>query len=225
MFEKPILNILLFSLLLLALSQKALALTESTLIIEADKVQSMGFQGEGQTVCVIDSGINYTHPALGGCTSAQFLGGTCSKVIAGYDFYNNDKDPMDDAGHGTHIAGIVASEDSIYKGVAPKAKLVALKVCNALGENCTKDLEEAAFNWCIGNASKYNISVITMSLGGTTKNKDFCNSDQLANEINTAVGQGIAVIISSGNEEFVDGIGASACVQNATSVGATYDYS
>jgi len=42
--------------------QLVLALSQSIHLIEADKVQSMGFQGEGQTVCVIDSGINYTHP-------------------------------------------------------------------------------------------------------------------------------------------------------------------
>src|SRR3989344_8200499 len=83
---------IIFCLLLVVLSQEALALTESTQIIEADKVQSMGFQGEGQTVCVIDTGVNYTHLALGGCTQAQFLGGTCSKVIGGWDFEEFDED-------------------------------------------------------------------------------------------------------------------------------------
>src|SRR3989344_3687382 len=221
---------IIFCLLLVVLSQEALALTESTQIIEADKVQSMGFQGEGQTVCVIDSGINYTHPALGGCTQAQFLGGTCSKVIGGYDFYNNDKDPMDDAGHGTHVAGIVASEDATYKGVAPNSKLVALKVCNSSSKDgCSYGAIKKAIEWCVGNASVYNISIITISIGDKNANIGYC--DDFSNEnknitkaINNAIAQNIIVTAASGNERSYLGINAPACIQNATSVGATYDY-
>ena len=59
--------------------------------------------GQGVSVAVIDTGIDYTHPDLGGC-----FGPGC-KVVSGYDLYNNDADPLDDNGHGTHCAGIVAA--------------------------------------------------------------------------------------------------------------------
>ena len=84
--------------------------------------------GRSESICVIDSGIDYTHPNLGGCTNDTFLAGNCSKVIAGYDFKNNDTNPIDDQGHGTHVAGIIASTNETYRGVAPDATIVAIKV-------------------------------------------------------------------------------------------------
>src|SRR3989338_7120208 len=127
----------------------------------------MNITGKGETACVIDSGIDYTHPDLGGCTNDTFLAGNCSKVIAGHDFKNNDTNPIDDQGHGTHVAGIIASTNETYRGVAPDATLVAIKVCdNTTGGNCADEDIINGIDWCINNASKYNISVISMSLGG-----------------------------------------------------------
>ncbi|MCH7568947.1 MAG: S8 family serine peptidase, partial [Nanoarchaeota archaeon] len=89
-----------------------ITLDESIPLINADDVWripgSGGYtRGNGQVVCVIDTGIDYTHPDFGGCTTQQFLSGQCTKVIGGWDFYNNDNDPIDDNSHGTHVAGIV----------------------------------------------------------------------------------------------------------------------
>ena len=72
---------------------------------------------------------------------------------------------MDDNGLGTHVAGIIASSDSAYRGVAPDAKLAAMKVCNAGVPREDADVL-AGFDWCIDNAEAYNISVISISLGG-----------------------------------------------------------
>ena len=94
----------------------------------AKKIGGINITGIGETICVLDTGINYSHPDLGGCSNASFLSGSCSKVPGGFDFVNFDLDPMDDEGHGTHVAGIIASENAIYRGVAPGAKLIALKV-------------------------------------------------------------------------------------------------
>src|SRR5262245_2482033 len=83
--------------------------------------------GSGQTVAVIDTGIDYNLAGLGGGF------GTGHKVIAGYDFFSNDSDPMDLDGHGTSVAGVIAANPYTvggitYQGVAPSAKLVALRV-------------------------------------------------------------------------------------------------
>jgi subtilisin family serine protease len=88
--------------------------------------QDHGVDGTGVTVAIIDSGIDYTHPDLGGGF------GPGHKVVGGYDFLNGDADPMDDYGHGTAVAGILAA-DGEYKGVAPKASLLAYKVANPQG--------------------------------------------------------------------------------------------
>ena len=146
-----------------------------------------------QTVCVIDTGIDYNHTGLGG--------GFGNKVIAGQDFANNDSDPMDDNGHGTHVAGIIASSDSAYRGVAPDAKLAAMKVCNA-GGSCEDADVLAGFDWCIDNAEAYNISVISISLGGGSytsycdETLDFAAYSQA---IANAAGKNISVVAATGN--------------------------
>ncbi|MDP7476495.1 MAG: S8 family serine peptidase, partial [Candidatus Woesearchaeota archaeon] len=211
---------------------KYINLDVSVPLINATKTWSLvhnstNITGKHETVCVIDTGVNYTHPNLGGCTNESFLAGNCSKVIAGYDYANDDDDPMDDHSHGTHVAGTVASNDSTYKGVAPDAKIVALKVCNS-GGSCTDANINAGIDWCTNNASKYNISVITISLGDKTTHNTYCNEDNTAPYINTAVGQDILVTVSAGN---CDWLGASctagpsspACIENATAIGAVND--
>lgn len=83
-------------------------------------------RGDGVTVAVVDTGVDYGHPDLGGGFGAG------RKVVAGYDFVNGDGDPRDDNGHGTHVAGIVAGDGGV-QGVAPKATLTAYKVLDARG--------------------------------------------------------------------------------------------
>ncbi len=74
--------------------------------------------GKGVTIGIIDTGVDYTHPDLGGCF------GVGCKVIGGYDFVNNDANPMDDNGHCTHVTATAAGK-GILKGVAPDAKNIA----------------------------------------------------------------------------------------------------
>jgi subtilisin family serine protease len=82
-------------------------LMDSVPLIGADDASALGLNGEGITVGVIDTGVDYTHPDLGGC-----LGENC-KVVGGYDFISNDDDPMDDHGHGTHVAATIAGEAQV----------------------------------------------------------------------------------------------------------------
>lgn len=75
-------------------------------------------------IAVIDTGVDYTHPDLTG------------KVLKGYDYVNADADPMDDNGHGTHVAGIAAAKSNNSYGIAGiawGAKILAVKVLNSQG--------------------------------------------------------------------------------------------
>lgn len=108
--------------------------------IGAGTVHSGGNKGTGVKVAVIDSGVDYTHPDLSG------------RVAGGYDFVNGDTDPMDDNGHGTHVAGTVAALDNDVGvvGVGPEISIYALKVLNSSGSGYWSDVI-AALDWAVTN--------------------------------------------------------------------------
>lgn len=115
--------------------------------------QSNGNNGSGVKVAIIDSGIYYTHPDL----AANYIGG--------YDFVNKDDNPMDDNGHGTHVAGSVAARDndSGVVGVALGASLYALKVLGANGSGSYSDVIKA-LEWAVANG----IQVTNNSYGSSS---------------------------------------------------------
>lgn len=174
--------------------------------------------GVGQTVCLLDTGVDYTHPALGGSWG--------TKIVGGYDHVNNDSDPMDDNGHGTHLAGIIAAKlvnsSTTIKGVAPDAKIIAEKVCDSNGACSSTDMI-AGINHCLTSIHVKKLSVISISIGDFMSHNASTCPTWLDAGMNTAVGYGIPVIVSSGNQGFKNGISYPACSPAATSVGMTYD--
>jgi hypothetical protein len=194
------------------------------LIDQDDAAQTYSrFTGAGVTVAVIDTGIDYTHPSLGGGFGANF------KVIGGYDFLDNDSDPMDTSGHGTSVAGVIAAEpytvDGItYQGVAPDAKLVALRVGS---ESSIPDSNiEKALQWVIANYQALKISVVNLSLGSGNYADSQTNSTT-SDEFQTLRDLGIFVVAASGNSNdqnsgpiSEDGIAFPAADKNVFAVGA-----
>lgn len=120
--------------------------------IGAGFVHDDGNKGAGVKIAVIDTGIDYKHTDLD------------SNYKGGYDFVNSDNDPMDDDGHGTHVAGIIAAEDNGVGvvGVAPMANLYALKVLDSKGSGSYSDVI-AALQWCVD----YDIQVTNNSYGSS----------------------------------------------------------
>ena len=203
----------------------------------------LNLTGTGQSVCIIDTGINYSHADFGGCNSSEFLAGTCEKVIGGWDFCSDninclsedDANPMDVDGHGTHVSGIVAANDGI-NGIGKGANIVMMKAANATGTFWTDDITDA-IDRCVANASVYNISVISMSLGGG-QYPGYCDSSgvtqgeinsniAMASSINNAIANGISVVVATGNvgdapfDNATAGISSPACIQNVTRVTAS----
>ncbi|MEK6940619.1 MAG: S8 family serine peptidase [Nanoarchaeota archaeon] len=190
-------------------------------IVHQRQLKNMNLTGSGQTICIVDTGINYTHESFGSCARGDFLAGNCSKIINGTDTVNSDNDPYDDQGHGTHVAGIAAANGSVI-GIGPDARLAIAKVCDSSGVCSDADVK-AGIEWCTLYAEQYNISVISMSLGdGASYTNATCPSDW-DTEILTAVSKNITVVASSGNENYTEGISHPACADNVISVGATYD--
>jgi len=155
--------------------------------IGAGIVHDSGNKGVGVKVAIIDSGIDYNHPDLN------------SNYQGGYDFVNDDSDPMDDNGHGTHVAGTVAAlDDGIgVVGVAPEANLYALKVLSSGGSGSYSDVI-AALQWCVD----HKIQITNNSYGssgdpGVIVKKAFDN----------AYFEGILHIAAAGNSGNSYGVG------------------
>ncbi|NJE60567.1 S8 family serine peptidase [Thermococcus sp. 21S7] len=155
--------------------------------IGADTVwNSLGYDGSGIVVAVIDTGIDASHPDLKG------------KVVAWYDVVNGKTTPYDDNGHGTHVAGIVAGTGAVnsrYIGVAPGAKLVGVKVLAADGSGTISDII-AGVDWVVQNKDKYGIKVINLSLGSSQSSD---GTDSLSQAVNNAWASGLVVCVAAGN--------------------------
>ncbi len=197
------------------------SLAQGVPLIGADAVQASGANGAGITIAIVDTGVDYNHSALGGC-----FGGSC-KVAGGFDYVNNDSNPIDDNGHGTAVAGVAASNGTgASLGVAPGARLAALKVLAASGSGTFAAVDNA-LNWVLTNRVALGIRVVNMSLGDGgqygSSGLALCNTSSTANLIESLANAGVAVAIASGNEGYDAGVSFPACVAEATSVGGVYD--
>ena len=153
---------------------------------------TFGTQGEGIRVGIIDSGIDYLHPALGGGFGPGF------KVAGGYDIVNDDSDPMDDNGHGTHVAGIVAADADTVKGVAPHATLFAYKALDATGNGTESDIIEAIERTVDPDQNGDDadrLDVVNMSLGS----EDGSPTDPTSVAVNNATQLGVVFCVAAGN--------------------------
>jgi subtilisin family serine protease len=171
-------------------------------------------RGTGVTVAVIDTGIDYRHPALGGGF------GTGQKVAGGYDFVNDDADPVDDHGHGTHVAGIVAGTGAggamAVTGVAPDATLTAYKVLDADGYGYTEDII-AGIEAAVDPANPNRADVINMSLGGEGD-----GTDPVGQAASRAAQAGVVVVAAAGNAGPGErSIGSPAAADGVLAVGAS----
>ncbi len=213
-----------------------LSMEESLLMIGAQGAYDLGYTGAGTAVAVIDTGIDYLHPSMGGAAFPN------SKVVYGLDTGDNDSDPMDcgDSGdfnerfpHGTAVASVVAgipyqwdSETRFFGGVAPDAKLLAYKTAadrecaSFVVSNLAASIEDATLV-----RDTYNVVAINLSLGGGPYTNGPCDTraSMLAEAIDNATAAGIAVVASSGNSGYKDRIAMPACSSNAISVGAVSD--
>ena len=156
-----------------------------------------GFDGSGQTIAVIDSGIAYDHAAFGNGFGAG------SQVVGGYDFAENDANPYDDAPggfHGTHVAGIIGSQDSRYQGVSSGADLVALRVFDDQGRG-NLDWVEQALQWVHENRNSFEhpITTVNLSLGTNFNSDNTPNFATLEDEFAQLEADGIFISVAAGN--------------------------
>lgn len=168
-------------------------------------------QGEGVVVAVIDSGLDYEHPdivdnvyrnpgevgtdASGGDKATNGIdddGNGYIDDVLGYDFANQDPDPMDDNGHGTHCSGIIAAvtDNGIgIAGVAPRAKILTVKNVDSSGNG---DLDDAAA--AIVYAAQAGAQVINLSQGFDGYSQTLHDAVRYAHDV-----AGVVVVVAAGN--------------------------
>ena len=159
-----------------------------------------GYDGNGIIISIIDTGIELNHP--------DFV----DNIIGGYDFIDNDETPEDANGHGTQVAGIIASNGDL-KGIAPGSKILMYKVSED-GESVPTDLIIKAIEKSIEDGA----DIINISLGVNQTNTKI---DQV---VNKAIKNNIFVVTAAGNfGPELSTIGSPGINPNAITVGATFN--
>lgn len=177
----------------------------------------LSLDGTGQTVAVLDTGID---------TNAVGLAG---KVVRRLDFTADtpadtctDNGYLDPYGHGTHVSSIIGGafdgENAASEGMAPGVKFVDLRVLNCAGQGNMSSVD-SAISWLISNHETYGVTVANLSLGTTSGPQNGFDSTSIL--INRLVAEGVVVVVAAGNS----GDGAStifspASARHAITVGA-----
>ena len=145
--------------------------------------------GEGVTVALIDSGVAYEN--IGAFRKAPDLANTA--FAEGYDFVGRDSHPNDENGHGTHIASILAATTNNaagIAGVAPKVRVMPVKILNRYGQGTLADLADA-IRW----AADHGATIINMSVGVSE------SSEILKQSLAYAYGKGVVLVAAAGNSD------------------------
>ena len=145
--------------------------------------------GNGVVVAIIDTGIDLDHPDL------------ADRIVAGYDWVDDDDTPNDENGHGTHVAGSAAAignNDVGVIGMAPEASIMPLKVLGADGSGNSEDIAEA-IRWAADNGA----DVINLSLGGSSNllGRLYNKVDPTNESIAYADRKGVVVVAAAGNDD------------------------
>jgi subtilisin family serine protease len=184
-------------------------------LINADRVRSeLGGTGQGVRVGIIDTGIDYDHLAFG----AGF--GPGHRVAGGWDFVNDDADPRDDHGHGTHVAGIVAGNGGGVTGVAPQATLYAFKVLDAGGSGLSSVILTALERVLDPDADPGTddaLHAINLSLGASMGTSD----DPMAMALDRLTEAGVVCVAAAGNDYSHFRIASPGTSRRAVTVGAS----
>lgn len=169
--------------------------------------------GKGQTIAVIDTGINNNNnPELN------------ETGLYEWDYFNSLSVANDNAHHGTRMAGVMFAKGNKMQGTAYEANYVDLRVSDNSGNTWQSNIDNA-LDWCIANASAYNITTVYIGLGTGlyTGSEAACNTGSTATKIKTLTNMNITVVAPVGHDSDYNHIAFPACVKEAIAVGGVPD--
>jgi subtilisin len=218
-------------------------LIQSVPLIGGDNGAFDGYTGSGQTVAILDTGVDKTHPFLTGKVVAEACFSTtdvlnqstavCASGSTAPGAGLNCSTSYYGCDHGTHVAGIAAGKNASFSGVAKDATIIAVQVFSQFPASVCGTEAACVMSWTSDQIAglqhiyslrnTYNISSANMSLGGKTLYAANCDSINIAEKaaIDTLRSVGIATAIASGNSSSSTGISSPGCISTAISVGAT----
>ena len=166
-------------------------ITQNVIQVGANQVWDQGYLGQGVLVAVIDTGVNYNHVDL----ADHLWDGGSELPYHGYDVYNNDNNPMDDHGHGSHCSGTVLGDGTAgsQTGMAPEATLMCVKCLGADGNGGAQNIS-AGIQWAV----EHGCDLFSMSLG--LPNSTIPDRTLLRHTCEAALDAGIVAAIAAGNE-------------------------
>lgn len=216
------------------------SLAESIPIVEADAAWADGYEGSGQTVAIIDSGVDGAHPMLSGKVTQEACFSVGSDCPNGFSTQTGAGSGVPCVGcpdneHGTHVAGIAAGDGPTLDGVARSASVFSIMagsvetapaICGIL-PSCLvfwdSDLV-AGLDHVYSRLGTVDVAAVNMSIGGGLYT---ANCDLLVPALTSAVDRlknaGVAVVVSAGNDGSVTSLSFPACVSSTVSVGSSTD--
>ena len=221
----------------------ATTLADTTRLIGAQSAWSAGYSGTGQTIALLDTGIDASHDFLRGrivseaCYSSD---GPGIPSLCRAELGTGVAAPCGIVGcdHGTHVAGIAAGSSSTFSGVAPAAAIVAVQVFSRFDDagSCAPNPAPCALTYASDQIlglervydlrGTFSIAAVNMSFGGGAYSSQTACDDANASRkavIDALRAAGIATVSSSGNGGFADALSAPACISTVVSVGSTTD--
>ncbi len=219
-------------------------LTSAEPVIHAPQVWAMGYTGSGQTVAIINSGVDRTHPFLnnhviaeacysggGSTTRSNCPGGGTIQTGTGSASPSTCFTKSNDAicAHGTHVSGIAAGyQSSNFSGVAPNANIIAIDVFSSVTGGITAYDSDiiSGLNYVYNLRSSYSIAAVNMSLGDAGRGSStYCDSasSSMTSIFQTLRNVGIAPVVATGNNGWSNFVSFPACISSAVSVGASTD--
>ncbi|MDB5407969.1 MAG: Hemolysin-type calcium-binding repeat-containing protein [Rhodospirillales bacterium] len=182
-----------------------------------------GIDGKGETVVVIDTGIDLSHPFFGADSNHD---GVADRIVYSYDFSGNgNPNASDTIGHGSNVASIIGSQDATYTGMAPGCNIIALKVFPDFSTSASSADITKALDWVVANRAAYNIVSLNLSLGDGT-NFNSPTATAYSSEFADLAANNCVIAAASGNSYYQyqsQGVSSPSADPNAWSVGAVWD--
>ena len=199
-------------------------LNRSGPLVQADSSHAAGITGTGQTVVIIDTGVDGSHPFLSGRIVEEWCFSSPSGCPNGTGTQSGSGAAAPVQGHGTHVAGIAAGAGVTFSGMAPASGIIPVRVFPSVGRASFSDVKKAV-DQVITLMNSRTIAAVNLSLGTAQLFSSSCDATDapfgMKADIDALRSSGIATVVAAGNDGASASMSYPACLSNTIKVGAS----